>query len=168
MTEETRARCGRRLGKVVIVLLVAGVVVAAAFGLIFRYEPARTSKGSRRFFSRVLNPFVLWMSDRIGLEQSVLYHIGRKSGREYATPLCVSSTPDGFIAPVAFGPGVDWLANLKATPEARLVHEGATYPVVAEVIDSDEAVRYTGGSPGCPCWEEFGVELFALLRPSGD
>lgn len=113
----------------------------------------------------MLNPLMLQLVDRFNLNQPLVYHRGRKSGREYVTPLCMSSTPEGFIVPAAFGPDVDWLANLRAAPATRLVYERVTYPVVAEVIDLEQAIRYAGGTPGCPCWLTFKVKELVLLRP---
>ncbi len=75
------------------------------------------------------------------------------------------STPEGFIVPAAFGPDVDWLANLRATPESRVVYEGAAHETLAEVIDLAQATGYAGGEPGCPCWTQFKVENLVLLRP---
>jgi deazaflavin-dependent oxidoreductase (nitroreductase family) len=155
----------KRAAVAVVVLLVLGFAFARGFTFILRSQPKRTLGLVRKLFGRVLNPLLLWLSDRFHLDQSVVFHVGRKSGREYATPLCVSPVPCGFVVPAAFGPDVDWLANLRATPEARLVHEGVTYSVQAEVIDADEALRAAGGSPGCLCWQEFRVQDYALLRP---
>jgi deazaflavin-dependent oxidoreductase (nitroreductase family) len=108
----------------------------------------------------------MWYVGRFGSEsQPLVYHRGRTSGKEYVTPLCMVSTPEGFIVPAAFGPDVDWLANLRATPESKVVYEGVTRHTVAEVIGRDEAIAYAGGTPGCPCWTNFQVEDLVLLRP---
>lgn len=155
----------KRVAIALMALLVLGFAFARGFTYILRSKPKRTLGLVRKLFGRVLNPLLLWLADRFHLDQSVVFHVGRRSGREYATPLCVSPIRDGFIVPAAFGPEADWLANLRATPEARLVHEGVTYSVQAEVIDADEALRAAGGSPGCLCWQEFRVQDYALLRP---
>lgn len=162
------SRVRKAPGRVAVAVFVApvlGFALARGFTLILRYQPKRMLGLVRKLFGRVLNPLLLWLSDRFHLDQSVVFHVGRRSGREYATPLCVSPVPDGFIVPAAFGPDADWLANLRATPEARLVHEGVTYSIQAEVIDAQEALRAAGGAPGCPCWQKFRVQDYALLRP---
>ena len=149
-------------------LMLTGLATAATagLGLILRYQPASLMKPARRFAGRVLNPPVMWYTNRFGRKsQPLVYHRGRKSGREYVTPLCMVSTPDGFIVPAAFGPQVDWLANLRATPESRVFFDGATYETLAEVIDLEQAIEYAGGKPGCPCWTQFKVENLVLLRP---
>lgn len=149
-------------------LMLVGLATAATvgLGLILRYQPASLIKPARRFAGRVLNPPVLWYTERFGrTSQPLVYHRGRKSGKEHVTPLCMAPTPEGFIVPAAFGPHVDWLANLRATPESRVVYEGATYETLAEVIDLEQAIDYAGGKPGCPCWTQFKVENLVLLRP---
>lgn len=151
-------------GAAALVSLLAAASVA--LGLILRYRPGPLMRPARLFASRVLNPPVMWYVRRFGSEsQPLVYHRGRTSGREYVTPLCMVSTPEGFIVPAAFGPNVDWLANLRATPESKAVYGGVTHRTVAEVIDLDEAIAYAGGTPGCPCWTNFQVKDLVLLRP---
>ena len=142
---------------------------SVALYLILRYQPKPLVSAARQVFGRALNPIVIAISDRFDLEtgQQALHHVGRRTGREYRTPLCVVPTPEGYIVPAAFGPEVDWLANLRATPQAKLTYQRITHPVTAVVIDRDEAFRLAGGSAGCPCWDQFRIQEFALLRPSG-
>jgi len=157
----------KRTGATVLVLTGLVAAASAGLGLILRYQPAPLMKPARWFAGRVLNPPVLWYAERFGgKSQPLVYHRGRKSGQEYVTPLCMVSTPEGFIVPAAFGPNVDWLANLKATPESRVVYEGASHETIAEVIDLDQAIDHAGGEPGCPCWTQFKVENLVLLRPT--
>lgn len=156
----------KKVGIAVLMLIGLATAATAGLGLILRYQPASLMKPARRFAGRVLNPPVLWYANRFGRKsQPLVYHRGRKSGREFVTPLCMVSTPEGFIVPAAFGPQVDWLANLRATPESRVVYDGATYETLAEVIDLEQAIEYAGGKPGCPCWTQFKVENLVLLRP---
>jgi deazaflavin-dependent oxidoreductase (nitroreductase family) len=150
------------------VLAVAGFLAAASagLGLILRYQPSPLMKPARWFAGRVLNPPVLWYVQRFGrTSQPLVYHRGRRTGNEYVTPLCMVSTDEGFIVPAAFGPEVDWMANLRVTPESRVVFQGETHETVAEVIDLDRAIAYAGGKPGCPCWTQFNVEHLVILRP---
>ena len=67
--------------------------------------------------------------------------------------------------PAAFGPEVDWLRNLRATPRARFAHQGIVREVDATIIDRSEAYRLAGGTAGCPCWDSFRIQAYALLRP---
>lgn len=168
--EATREACVspflKKAGIAVLTLIGLAAAASVGLGLILRYQPAPLMKPARWFAGRVLNPPVLWYADRFGRKsQPLVYHRGRNSGTEYVTPLCMVSTPEGFIVPAAFGPKVDWLANLRATPESRVVYEGAIHETLAEVIDLAQAIDYAGGKPGCPCWTQFKVENLVLLRP---
>ena len=140
--------------------------LAAGFRLILRHQPKPLVDATRKLFGRVLNPIVLRISDQFEADWEILHHVGRRTGREYRTPLCAAPTSEGYIVPAAFGPDVDWLANLRATPQAKLTYGRNTFPVVAEVIDRQEAMRLAGGAPGCPCWDEFRTQDFAILRPN--
>lgn len=154
-----------RLGIAGFGIALLGVALDRCLRFVLRTKPDRGLQIARRLFGHSLNPILLWFTERFHIDQPVVYHIGRKSGREYATPLCVSPTRAGYIVPAAFGPDVDWLANLRATPRTRLTYGGKTLPVIAEVIDADEAIRLAGGAAACSCWEEYRVEEFVLLRP---
>lgn len=155
-------------GVVALVIAVLALVLATSLRLILRYQPKPLVDATRTVFGRVLNPIVLWLSDRVDTEWQILHHVGRRTGREYRAPLCAAPTSEGYIVPAACGPDVDWLANLRATPQAKLTYGRVTFPVVAEVIDRQEALRLAGGSPGCPCWDQFRIQEFAVLRPDTD
>lgn len=159
----------RLFARVLVVgLAVAAAVLAATRVLtpIFRSRPEGVMRPLGKAM-RWLNRLYLGMSERLPIAPPPLvYHTGRTSGREYATPLCVSSTPSGFIVPAAFGTQADWFRNLTANPSARVRYEGVTYLVQAEAIDADEALRLAGGRPGCPCWHELDIRDFMLLRPA--
>jgi len=151
------------LGLAVLMSLLAAL--STGMVLILRYQPKTPVNATRKVFGRVLNPVWMRLSDRFNLDTAVVHHVGRKSGREYATPLCMVSTPEGFIVPAACGPNTDWLANLKATAESKVTYNRATHPTIAEVIDLQQAIRYAGGTPGCDCWTQFRVKELVRLRP---
>lgn len=125
-----------------------------------------SSRRAPRLF-RLLNPIAVWIIERLGVgrHNGVLYHSGRTTGREYATPLCMVPTPDGYIVPAAFGPHTDWLLNLKATPTSHVIYDRRVRETVAEVITLDQAIAHAGGTPGCRCWLS-GIDEFVLLRPA--
>lgn len=159
------SRLGRVLVTVGLALAAAWLAIELGLRWILRRAPKPVVDVTRRVMSRAVNPVVLRLGARFRLDQPVLYHIGRRSGREYATPVCASPTPDGFIVPLAFGPDVDWLRNVRATGTARLAVAGSVHRVLAEEIDAAEALRSAGGAPACSCWRTFRVERFLRLRP---
>jgi hypothetical protein len=80
---------------------------------------------------------------------AVLRHVGRTSGRTYAIPVVALPIPGGFLIPLPFGEGTQWLRNLQAADEAGLRHGGHEY-----VIDRPEPVGL----------DEVGPELAAPIR----
>jgi deazaflavin-dependent oxidoreductase (nitroreductase family) len=64
-------------------------------------------------------------------------HTGRKSGRQYSTPVGADRVPDGFIIPLGYGTRVDWLQNVVAAGRATITAEGETHDVTEpQVIDA--------------------------------
>ena len=57
---------------------------------------------------------------------SALHHIGRRSGREYVTPLSAYPLGDGFVLAVAY-PHVDWAENVLAAGKCTLTWKGREY-----------------------------------------
>jgi hypothetical protein len=48
------------------------------------------------------------------MKVAVIHHQGRRSGRQYATPTSARPTRDGFVVPMTFGEGADWVRNVQA------------------------------------------------------
>lgn len=157
----------KRLGVVFVGVVVFILVLAqVAAGRARSKEKERSHTRTRRILRR-LNPAAVWAIEHadLGRHNGVLYHKGRRSGREYATPLCMVTTSQGYISPASFGSNTDWLRNLKATPESRVVVNKNSYDTVAEVITVEDAVGYAGGTPGCRCWTDPNLKELVLLRP---
>lgn len=57
---------------------------------------------------------------------AALHHVGRRSGREYMTPLSAYPLGDGFVLAVAY-PHVDWSENVLAAGKCRLAWKGREY-----------------------------------------
>lgn len=144
------------------------VILQPLLNLIAIYKPKRLHKATRKLLRHV-NRVYLWAVYRFDLgrhsEEVIVFHKGRRSGREYATPLCVSHCDEGFIIGAYWGPTADWLLNLRATPAARVRYQGGYHDVEAEVITLDEAHRRMGGPSICGCWEQGRAEYCVLLRP---
>ena len=43
---------------------------------------------------------------------AVVHHVGRKSGREYRTPVVAFRNAKGFVIPMTYGRDVDWARNV--------------------------------------------------------
>ena len=51
-------------------------------------------------------------------------HTGRRSGREFRTPVNVFTTGSGFVVALTYGAEADWVRNVLAAGGCRLVHRG--------------------------------------------
>ena len=76
-----------------------------------------------RFNRRVTNPLLGTISDWLP-PFATLHHVGRTSGRRYRTPVFAFSSPRGVVIALTYGPDVQWLRNVEAGGEARLVRRG--------------------------------------------
>jgi hypothetical protein len=81
----------------------------------------------RGFNKHLLNPAMLRLAGRPHWYAARLEHVGRRSGRRYATPVVASAVPGGFVVPLPYGPGVDWLRNVQAAQGGVLVVQGRRY-----------------------------------------
>ena len=115
----------------------------------------------RAFNKRVLNPAMLTMAGRRHWYAAVLRHVGRRTGRPYATPVVAVPVDGGFIVPLPYGEEVDWLRNAVAAGRADIKFQGESFEVGAPVLlDAaqalpvlDERHRRT--------WQRFKIERYA-------
>ncbi|TMG08359.1 MAG: MFS transporter, partial [Chloroflexi bacterium] len=78
----------------------------------------------------------------------ILRHRGRRSGREYATPIGMRPLGDGFVIPRTFSDNAAWYQNVKAAGEGRITYLGRHYRVV-----EPEVVDYATAKPAFPRYE---------------
>ncbi len=45
---------------------------------------------------------------------ALVRHVGRRSGKQYETPIIVQPVDDGFVFELTYGPEVDWYKNMLA------------------------------------------------------
>src|SRR5437773_3863645 len=82
-------------------------------------------------FTPVLNRFTTRIAGRRYVPLYVLLrHRGRRSGREYATPVVGMRVPGGFAIPIAFGEGADWYRNIFSAGGATIRHQGTEHHLV--------------------------------------
>jgi deazaflavin-dependent oxidoreductase (nitroreductase family) len=98
--------------------------------------------GAFRLATRLFNPLAMRLAGtRIFPLYGVLEHRGRRSGKQFRTPVVVRPTSDGFIVPMPWGESTDWYRNVRAAGGAVIRWNGRLYPVDRpEVLDTD-AVR---------------------------
>jgi deazaflavin-dependent oxidoreductase (nitroreductase family) len=92
--------------------------------------------------ARALNPIMLPLAGkRWNPIFAVAEHRGRKSGRQYVTPVAARRVDDGFVISLAFGAQVEWYRNLVAAQGGTIRWRGRAYPVgVPERIEMATAL----------------------------
>jgi deazaflavin-dependent oxidoreductase (nitroreductase family) len=75
----------------------------------------------------------------------LIVHRGRRSGREYRTPLMASVRGDTLVIAMLYGPESDWARNLLAAGNGTAVRRGRT-----RTIDRFEIVESKGSNLGWP------------------
>lgn len=72
---------------------------------------------------------------------AAIRHVGRRSGKQYATPVVADRTEDGFVIPLPYGMRVDWLQNVLAAGRATISVQGESYDVAEpEIIGAAAAL----------------------------
>lgn len=95
------------------------------FGGLFRRLSGRSNGFAAPLAGRAWNPVF-----------ALVLHRGRRSGREYRTPVAARRVPDGFVISLAFGAHVDWYRNLLAAGGGAIRWRGNDYEVTRpETID---------------------------------
>lgn len=69
---------------------------------------------------------------------AVVVHRGRRSGREYQTPVNVFRTRDGFIIALTYGPDTDWVKNIQAAGGCELRTRGRVLRATEPRVYRDE------------------------------
>jgi deazaflavin-dependent oxidoreductase (nitroreductase family) len=98
--------------------------------------PKRVARWNRAGLNRVTRHVAPW-APGLGL----IVHRGRRSGREYQTPVEVFGAPDGFIIALTYGPDTDWLKNIQAAGGGELRTGGRTLRVGEPRVYHDEDRR---------------------------
>ncbi len=73
---------------------------------------------------------------------AVLYHRGRKSGREYSTPVAVIKKKNVYRIALPYGTDVDWLRNVVAAGEFTIEHLGRTVTLTDLQVVHDPSVGW--------------------------
>jgi deazaflavin-dependent oxidoreductase (nitroreductase family) len=60
---------------------------------------------------------------------SLVRHTGRKTGRQYETPLMLARLGDDFVAELTYGPQVSWYRNVVAAGHCTVVFRGREHAI---------------------------------------
>jgi deazaflavin-dependent oxidoreductase (nitroreductase family) len=96
-------------------------------------------EGIRRFNRIVINPITKLFAGRT--IYSLLYHTGRRSGKEYSTPVVASKKGDYIFIPLPYGTDTDWFLNVQSANQCRVKIGGKIYiSVDPKIITADIAL----------------------------
>jgi deazaflavin-dependent oxidoreductase (nitroreductase family) len=68
---------------------------------------------------------------------AIVRHVGRRSGREYATPVNLFRSGDRYVIALTYGADSQWVRNVLAAGEARVTTRGRTLLLVDPEIVHD-------------------------------
>jgi deazaflavin-dependent oxidoreductase (nitroreductase family) len=99
--------------------------------------PMRVARWNRAGPNRVIRHLAPWTP---GL--GVVVHRGRKSGRQYRTPVNLFRDGDErFIIALTYGPGTDWVKNVLAAGGCEIRARGRSFRAGDPRVYHDEARR---------------------------
>jgi deazaflavin-dependent oxidoreductase (nitroreductase family) len=118
-----------------------------------------------RLFTRITDPITRPLAGRRYFKLwAVVHHVGRRSGTQYATPVAIVTTPDGFVIPLPWGARTQWARNVLEAGGCRLQWGGSEYSLVQpELVGRDEAEAFFGRVLRLGL-SAFGMGLFLRLR----
>ncbi len=119
-----------------------------------------------RFNRRVTNPFARTFAARLP-GGGIITHRGRRSGREYRTPIAVFRQPSGYAVPLTYGPDAEWVRNILAAGSATLETGGRPIQVTNPRVVHDPKHRFVPRLVG-DILTLLGADAFLLLDESPD
>lgn len=89
----------------------------------------------------VANPVVRLFAGRLP-PFAVVRHRGRRSGRDFATPVLAFATADGLVVGVLYGTSSDWVRNVLAAGAVRVKRRGTVLQYQRpRLVGRDEGLR---------------------------
>jgi deazaflavin-dependent oxidoreductase (nitroreductase family) len=122
-----------------------------------------------RPLTKLLNPLVGVLAGRRFIPMIArVDHIGRRSGKRYATPTGAHVTGDTIVVPLSFGNGSDWARNVRAAGRCVVNLGGksyhATQPRFVEAADAKPVVKQSFNAMNRFAFRLFGIRQYLFLR----
>jgi deazaflavin-dependent oxidoreductase (nitroreductase family) len=120
--------------------------------------------GGRQAGKFLVNPLIVrTIGGRIG-PYAVVRHVGRRSGRAYATPVWAASRGDDFVIALILGTEADWCRNIRSAGGCTLQVGG-----ISHVLSGPQVVDQAAALPAFPFWIRLvarvvGIRYFLRLR----
>ena len=86
----------------------------------------------RRFNRKVTNPLMMTFAGK--RLYAVVTHVGRRSKKQYQTPVLGQPSGADFFIPLPYGVDTDWCLNVLAAGGCRVRWQGQTYSLVSPHI----------------------------------
>jgi deazaflavin-dependent oxidoreductase (nitroreductase family) len=119
--------------------------------------PRRLAAFNRRVTNNVTGPLARRLPGF-----GVVLHRGRRSQREYRSPVNVFVAPGGYVMALTYGADSDWVKNVLTAGGCDLETRGRTVHLTAPEIFHDETRRYVP-RPVRPILRLLGVTDFMRL-----
>ena len=116
----------------------------------------------RRFNRAILNPITKTFAGR--WFYALIYHVGRRSGIEYSTPIVAAVREEHTYIPLPYGANTDWLLNVRAKGNCVVKINNRLYTSIdPEIVDAKTALP---AFPRMPQWafERARIGQFLRLR----
>ncbi len=128
----------------------------------------RAKDAVRTFNKHILNPVMLLLAGRKHWYAAVIRHTGRRSGKAYDTPVVADRVPGGFLVPLPYGSGVDWLRNAEAAGGATITAAGRSFDATGpRIVDASEAAEQLPAQR-LRLFGRFGIDRFARFDIADD
>jgi deazaflavin-dependent oxidoreductase (nitroreductase family) len=98
--------------------------------------PKAVGRWNKAGLNRITKRIAPWMPGF-----GVVVHRGRRSGKEYQTPVNVFATDDGYVLALTYGPDTDWVKNVLAAGGCELRTGGRVVRLTAPRLFHDETRR---------------------------
>jgi deazaflavin-dependent oxidoreductase (nitroreductase family) len=119
----------------------------------------RMAHFNRRVTNRLTRPFARWLPGF-----GIVVHEGRRSKREYRTPVNVFRVPDGYVIALTYGTESQWVRNVRAAGGCDLITRGRRRRLRSPEIRHDESGRLVP-APVRPVLRLLRVTDFMHLSP---
>jgi deazaflavin-dependent oxidoreductase (nitroreductase family) len=95
-----------------------------------------------RPMTKMLNPLIVTLAGRRHFHMAAqIRHVGRRSGRTYATPVSARRSGDMIVIALTFGNQSDWSLNVRSAGGGTIRIEGADYNVTTPQIMSRQEAK---------------------------
>jgi deazaflavin-dependent oxidoreductase (nitroreductase family) len=120
--------------------------------------PKGLARFNRVVTNRITGPFAARLPGF-----AIVIHVGRRSGREYSNPVNLFRRGDRYVIALTYGADSQWVRNVMAAGEARLITRGQTIQLIEPEILHD-ATRSDVPAPVRPVLGWLDVSDFMVLR----